>query len=353
MHHRAGRASRGSWSARGVALVVVASALGGPACGLGDKARLEDRITAAPARLEGEVVAGTMSVESRLASVPAGVSALGAGFGAPPTAGGEPPKFPAEGISLGLSRVGFVLDLAASRATLLTAADAATPAEPVVVFDDLVLFGRRGGIPLDDARPWVRLDLDQLDDTAGELDPLDGTGPTAIYALHPAVLADLVAGTLTGSIERRPVAADDPSLAPGTTRYGINVSVRKAIEDTRRGRYPEERREAIEELLQLLGVVGDLHPGEVWLDADGRIRRFRIEFAQEPQRKVKFRMIVGVDLPPAAAGGAPALAEAPGVDQVLGVDSVLRFTSTVVATGTADPEPEPAPAPAPAPEAAP
>jgi hypothetical protein len=118
------------------------------------------------------------------------------------------------------------------------------------------------------------------------------------------------------------------------------VSVRKALEDSRRSRYPEDRRESVEELLRLLGVVGDLHPGEVWLDADGRVRRFRIEFAQEPQRKVKFRMVVTVDLPPAAGGGgAPALVAAPAVDEVLGVDSVLRFTSTVVATGAADDEP--------------
>ena len=336
-----------------MALVAAAGVLLGPACGLGDKARLEDRITAAPGRLEGTVIAGTMSVESRLASVPAGVSALGVGFGAPPAAdGGDPPPFPAEGVSLGQSSVVFVLDLATSRATLLTAGDAAAqPPEPVVVFDDLVLYGRRGGIPLDDARPWVRLDLDRIEETAGELDPLDGAGPTAIYALNPALLTDLVAGALTGSIEPRELAADDPSLPPDTTRYGINVSVRKALEDTRRARYPEDRRDAIEQLLQLLGVVGDLHPGEVWLDADGRIRRFRIEFGQEPQRKVKFRMIVSVDLPPVAGGAVPALAEAPGVDQVLGVDSVLRFTSTVVATGTA--EPESAPEPAPEPEAAP
>lgn len=341
MHHRARHAPRRSWSAASVALVAAAGILLAPACSLGDKARLEERITAAPGRLEGALVAGTMSVESRLTDVPAGVSAFGPGIGgAGAGADGDPPEFPAEGVSLGLARVSFVLDLATSRATLLKTDEATPqPAEPAVVFDDLVLYGRRGGIPADDARPWVRLDLDELDESAGALDPLDGTGTTAIYALHPALLADLVAGTLTGSIEQREPAAEDASLAPGTTRYAVNVSVRKALEDRRRARYPERRRESIEELLRLLGVVGDLHPGEVWLDGEGRMRRFRIEFGQEPQRKVKFRMVVSVDLPPATPGEAPALVPAPGVDKVLGVDSVLRFTSTVVTTGTAEDEP--------------
>ena len=330
MHHRARRAPRRS----GSLAIAVAAVLLAPACGLGDKARLEDRITTAPARFEGEVVAGTMTVESRLTKVPEGVSVS---VGAAPVAGGAPgapttasaTDFPPEGVSFGVVSVAFVLDLATSRATLLNGQP--QPA-PEVVFDDLVLFGRRGGVPSDDARPWVRLDLDDVDDTAGELDPMDGAPLDAIYALHPAILTDLVAGTLTGSIKPRNDA--DDALGGGTTHYDVNVSVRKALRDTRRSRYPEHRRESVEELLRLLGVVGDLHPGEVWLDAEGRIRRFRIEFKQEPLRKVEFRMIVGLDLSAEAhPGGGSEAFRTPTVDEVLGVDSVLRFTSTVVAKG--------------------
>ena len=336
-------------------MVAIAALLLGPACGLGDKARLEDRITSAPARLEGSIVAGTLSVESRLVDVPAGVgvSAFGASFGG---ANGEPTTFPRGGVSFGLATAPFVLDLASSRATLLKPA-AADPqpasAAPAVIFDDLVLYGRRGGVPADDARPWVRLDLDDIDDTAGELDPIDGAAAAAIFALHPALVTDLVAGALTGSIERRKLDPDDASLAPDTTRYGINVSVRKALQETRRSRYPEDRRASVEELLRLLGVKGDLHPAEVWLDADGGLRRFRVELHQEPQRKVKFRLLVGVDLPPVADGETPEVLTAPGVDQVLGVDSVLRFTSTVAATGAAEDEPAEGSSPPPVAEPAP
>jgi hypothetical protein len=313
-------------------ILTVAALLLVPACGLGDKARLEDRITSAPARTEGRIVAGTMTVESRLTKLPAGVKALVGGISFGDTEGGPGTTvgFPPEGVPFGVTQVGFSLDLRHSRATL-SPTDSTTPQ---VVFDDLVLYGRRGGVPADDARPWVRLALDHVDDTAGELDPLDGAAVNAIYAIHPAVIADLAGGTLTGSIERR----DDEPLEPGTTHYDVNVSVRKALQDTRRSRYPEDRREAVEELLRLLGVVGDLHRGQVWLDRDGHLRRFRIELRQEPQRKVEFRLIVQLDLPPA---GSPPGADAfrtPSVDEVLGVDSVLRFTSTVVATGAKEEE---------------
>ncbi|HUP85978.1 MAG TPA: hypothetical protein VM143_09960 [Acidimicrobiales bacterium] len=331
--------------------IIAAGALGAPACGLGDKAQLERRITSAPARYDGTIVSGTIAVESRLLKVPAGVGALGAAGapGAPAGAGPSSPpataaRFPPEGVSLGTRGVGFILDLESSRAALVDAE--AQPTDPKVVFDDLVLYGRRGGVPADDARPWVRLDLDELDDAAGALDPLDGRAVDALYALPPALLTDLVAGALTGSIEKRTGGA----LEAGSTHYAVNVSIRKALRDTRRSRYPERRRESVEDLLRLLGVVGDLHRGEVWLDAKGRLRRFRIEFRQEPLRKVEFRMIVSVDVSPSATDDQPDRFRTPRVDQVLGVDSVLRFTSTVVATAEED---ETAPAGAPPPPAAP
>lgn len=332
MHDRAPQAPRRTGSATAVVLLSVAGALVAASCGLGDKAGLEQRITSAPARYEDTVVAGTITVESRLMELPAGVGAAGAlgAVGVPAPVGAAPssttPTLPPDGVPLGSLAVGFLLDIDGSRAALLEPGAPPTGSAPKVVFDDLVLYGRRGGVPADDARPWVRLALDDLDDVAGSLDPLDGGGSNAVYALHPALLADLVAGTLTGSIEPR------DALDAGLTRYDVNLSIRKALQDTRRARYPERRREAFEELLRLLGVAGDLHPGEVWLDEAGSIRRFRIEFLQQPRRKVEFRMVVDVDVAPAPSADAAAFG-APGADQVLGVDSVLRFTSTVVATG--------------------
>lgn len=331
MHDRAPHAPSRTLRVAAIACVAGVGGFFGPACGLGDKAELERRITSAPARLEGTVVSGTIAVESRLTKVPAGVNALAAA--APPGTPGTPATagvgtgFPPDGVSIGTRAVRFLLDAAGSRAALLDAAPDAPP-DPTVVFDDLVLYGRRGGVPADDARPWVRLDLGDLGESAGELDPLDGEGVNAVYALHPAVLTDLVGGTLTGSIERR----DDPALEAGLTSYDVNISIRKALRDTRRSRYPEARRNAVEELLRLLGVAGDLHPGEVTLDADGRIRRFRLVLRQEPQPKVEFRMIVSVEVEPEAPPDGAAFAP-PSSEQVLGVDSVLRFTSTVVATG--------------------
>lgn len=336
MRHRAGH---GIGTHRAATLGVIAATVLLAACGLGDKAALEERITAAPERFDATVVAGTMTVESRLAKVPAGsapgaagaVAALGGG------STGEAPKFPEEGISFGTVTVGFALDLGASRAVLTAAGAPAT--EPTVLLDDLDFYGRRGGVPADDARPWVRFDLDHLDDTAGELDPFD-RGLDAVWALHPAVVTDLVAGTLTGSIETAPPAADPAADAVNgvpTTHYEVNVSLDKAFSDIRRSRYPEDRREMVDDLLQLLGIDGDLHPADVWLDADGRVRRFRVELTQEPIRQVEFRLVVTLEFTEVGAG--PALAVTPpGPDLVLGVDSVVRFVRTVAATGDSDTE---------------
>lgn len=298
--------------------------LGSAACGLGDKAALEDRITDAPARLEGQIARGTITVETRFVSAPSGGGVGGVGgFGAPGVGGDAEPaggfEIPEGGIPLGAETRPFMLDLATSRATL----GAADGSGPSVIFDDLVSYGRRGGIPADDARPWVRLDLDDVGESAGELQLFSGQGADAINALHPAIVADLAAGTLTGSIE-----TIGPETIDGveTTHYAVNIAIDKALADVRRSRYPEDRRELVERLVELLGIDGDVHPAEIWLDADGDLRRFSVTLAQRPVTKVEFALVVTLDI--AEVGGAYDTVP-PTPQEVLSVDSVVRFITTV------------------------
>lgn len=293
------------------------------ACGIGDKAELEELITGAPERFGSENVRGVLRVESRLLEAPTGA---GIGGAAAP-AGGQRPELPEDGLPLQSAQRAFSVDVAASRASL-------TPeggSRPTVLIEDLVWFGRRAGVPDDDARPWARLDLADLAEDAGEIQPFSEQAAAAIAALHPAIVIDLAAGALTGSIER---LGAETVAGVETTRYGANFAIDKALGDVRRRRYPEDRRERVDELVELLGIDGEVHPGEVWLDADGRIRRLTLRLVQRPATRVELAMVVTLEV--TEIGGAY-LAEPPTPQQVLSVDSVVRFVTTVGAGAPAAP----------------
>lgn len=306
----------------GAGALLAGFALLAGACGLGDKAALEDLITGAPARLDDQVVRGTLTVESRFIDAPAGGGT--GGFGAPvvPT---DQFEIPEGGLPFGDDARQFVLDLGSNRSAL-SQGDAA----PSVIFDDVISFGRRGGVPEDDARPWVRLDLDDVGEGAGEVAVLTGEAAYSVVAIPPSLIVDLAAGALTGSIET--VGTEDLDGVE-TTHYEVNVSIEKALEDVRRSRYPEDRRELIERFIELLGVDGDVHAAHVWLDADGGLRRFSVALTQRPVIKVEFALLVTVDI--TEVGGTYDVTE-PTPEQVLSVDSVVRFITTVTGGQVAD-----------------
>lgn len=306
----------------GTVALLAGFALVAGACGLGDKAGLEDLITGAPARLDDQVVRGTLSVESRFIEAPVGGGTGGFGAPAAPT---DQFEIPEGGLPYGDDARQFVLDLGSNRSAL-SQGDAA----PSVIFDDVISFGRRGGVPADDARPWVRLDLADVGDGSGEVAVLTGEAASSVVAIPPSLIVDLAAGALTGSIET--VGTEDLDGVE-TTHYRVNVSIEKALEDVRRSRYPEDRRELIERFIELLGVDGDVHAAEVWLDTDGGLRRFSVALTQRPVIKVEFALVVTVDI--TEIGGTYDVAE-PTPEQVLSVDSVVRFITTVTGGQTAD-----------------
>lgn len=307
-----------------VASVALASvALASGACGLGERAELEDLITSAPARAEDGLVAGTITVEARFVDGPDPASGGAGGIVALP-AGAEDFQIPEGGFAFESDTVSFEMDLATSRAALTRAGASA----PYVYMDDLVFYGRRGGVPADDARPWIRLDLDDLEPDGGELDPF-GRTVEAIAALHPAIVTDLAAGSLTGSIKERGRSQINGIDA---THYEVNVSIDKAFGDKRRKRYPEDRRETLDELIEVLGVDGNIHKADVWIDDDGRLRRFSVSLVQRPATRIEFALVVTIDYDTYGGGYVQDL---PTPQQVLTVDTVLRFIGTVASTGEA------------------
>lgn len=296
-----------------------------PACGLGDKAGLADRITAGPGRAEASLVTGSISVESRIVDVPAGVGGGFSGAGLPVDGGlaggatARPADLPDGGVSLGRQTLGLAMDMRRSRAVLTRAG---LPGA-LVIANDIEFFGRRAAAAPDDSRPWVRMTLDRIDQGAGQIDPFEGA-TNAVAALNPSVILDMAAGALTGSIERR---GEERVGESATQRFDFNVSLDKAFGDVRRSRYSEDKRELMFDYLDLLGVDGRVHPASVWLDRDNRIRRFSIKLTQRPRTRFAFDLIVTLNLDRYAGSYA---AVRPKPDEVFGVDTLVGFVNTVL-----------------------
>ena len=300
-------------------LVAVALAVVASGCGLGERAALEDRITSAPSRADRSLVKGTITVESRFIEGPPPGTAIGV------PAGAEDFEMPEGGFAIGAETVDFEMELGSSRAAFFQSGRE----QPFVLMDDLVLFGRREGVPADDARPWVRLDLEDIDTGAGEVNPFGENAAHALVAVPPPLITDLVAGSLTGSIEER---GRDTVAGVDVTKYDVNVSIDKALGDKRHKRYPESRREKIDDLIELLGVDGNLQSAEVAIDDDGLLRRFSVTLTQHPATRVEFALVVTVEY---ESYGGTYSHDLPTPQEVLSVDTVVRFIGVVGADGGA------------------
>ncbi len=235
-------------------------------CGLGDRAARAERVIDSVDLLAADgPAAGTLAVSIRLLEAPVNIPVQAGTFDGPP--------------------IDMVVDVDAERAALGPAGD------PQQIFDGLVIFGRRLAAAEGDARPWMKLDLEGLADGDSKVN-FEQLAPEALRnALNPSFVVDLIAGALSGSVDK--VGPDDVGGTP-TTRYDGNFDIEKAVEDTRRTRYPEREREALYDELKLLGMSGRVFPGSVWLDAEGKPRRFQVGVRVSPRKG--FVLELGLDL---------------------------------------------------------
>ena len=109
-------------------------------------------------------------------------------------------------------------------------------------------------------------------------------------------------------------------------------SIDKALGDKRHKRYPESRREKIDDLIELLGVDGNLQSAEVAIDDDGLLRRFAVTLTQHPATRVEFALVVTVEY---ESYGGTYSHHLPTPEEVLSVDTVVRFIGVVGAGGGA------------------
>lgn len=290
--------------------IIVAVSLLAAACGLGDKQARADRIIdSVELAFERGSANGTLSLTAEVVSLPA-------------LAGGVPEPDPAVGggFEQPMIVVNVVMDLPGRRASN----SFGTSDTPFVVFDGLDIYGYRYNASERDARPWVFVEAEGLQEGSGALDSPDAFPVVGAFAVNPVVFVDLIAAPLTGSIEE---VGPESVAGVQTIRYDANFDLEKMLRDTREDEYPESTRETLETILDLIVVRGNTHPGSVWLDAEGLPRRFQVKLRQQPVTDVKFDLIVTLEL---TDFGSATVTAPPGPGALVKVGSLLQYLGVSV-----------------------
>ena len=196
--------------------------------------------------------------------------------------------------------------------------------QPLVLHDDLVVYGRRYDVAPNEARPWVRYDLGRLDESSARVNPMQDGPVLGIELVSPIALLELTSGALTGSIEE--VERTELNGVP-VVHYEANFDFEKVYIDTRRDAYSEERRDALLAVMDVAAISEEVHPGELWVDDEGRLRRFVVHLKRSRPRFVKLELVLSVDV--TNYGESPIDLTPPGVDELLDVDGALRMLRAV------------------------
>lgn len=300
------------WLAASAPLLALAVA----SCGLGARQEQADRVVDAVHRTVAEPRHGTVSatMRPRPIDVPAGFDIEDLALDIDPTR-----------LQLPVAEAAFALEDAAGTGRL-GALDGNGYAE--VLFDDIGIRLRRPDAAPEDARPWLALDYAVLTEGSGELDTVDPfLAYGALAVLDPRVLLDLAAGPLAGSIDVVDTSAE------GAVHYAGNFDIPKALEDERDDAYDDDRLEHTRLVLDLLRVNGDVHAGEVWVDADGRVERFVLRLHVRIERYVQFDL--EVDLRFDHVTPSPLVTAEPTTDEIVLVDSLVPLRR---AAGAAAPQ---------------
>lgn len=297
------------------ALVVPLLAFALASCSLGDKQAQADRIVAAVEdRLESGPVSGTisMALRPRAVDVPAGFDVENLAIDFDPTA-----------FTSFEAAAAFVIDDAARTSRI---APLATPF-PHVLFDAVGIRLLRTDAAPDDARPWLSVDYVDLDENSGSVEELGAdTAYGYLAVLDPAVVLDLVAGPLAGSVQATTTAAG--------VRYDVNVDIPKALEDERGEAYDDDRFEQTESVLDLLKISGDVHPASVMLDEAGRLASFTLSLRVRVQRFEQADLEIAVALGGTAVPAAP---PEPTPQELVLVDSLVPLRNSAARSAPEDP----------------
>lgn len=317
--------------------VLLAAGSGG-ACGVGDKQQRATVITSTRSKaVAAGTGAGTVTIEATpkrsttaVASRPAVAGAL-AGAAAVQQVS-VPVRF-----DFARARTDIVLavpakpdpepesatrDPAASPPTTLRA-DPAPPVDanaPTAMFQGDIAFVKRVNRRPAERRVWARLDFGRLpaDERAPDQSGLSAADRLYAFAntINPKYLLDLAEGTLAGSVE---LVGTEPVAGVPTRHYRANMSIDKATSELS---LSDEQSETRRHVFQLVGVGGDVHKAEYWVDDDGRLRRSRFSFEQRLIPRVHNIVTVTLEV---SQYGEPVEVVAPTKEETVRVDRYGRF----------------------------
>ena len=184
---------------------------------------------------------------------------------------------------------------------------------------DRVLYARRKTKTKADRRPWVRLELDRLDDISKpRLEALIAQQNAGVLAVvSPLLVTDLLRGVLTGSIKQR-------QWAGGVRHLTFNVSVDKA---NRELDLSEDARDDRERLLHALAITGDIFKATATLRPDGSLARLTLKLVERPDKQNHINLLVEVVTD--EAGAAPAL-NPPAREATIRVGSLAELRGSIL-----------------------
>lgn len=335
-------------------VALTAAALLASSCGLGEKSRQATVIHASRARaVEAKTASGTLRLELTLdpdvfATVttirPLPAAALTAimdipvGFdfasgrvqiGAPTSVlvGGSPEgEAGPQGLSAEVQEA--VAAEAQARTTTTPAPPPGSAAAARSVFQGDVIYVRRQGLRPKERRQWAKLDFSGLPDDEQRPDPEElmyGARYLLSVAntINPAYLLDLVLGALPGSVER---AGSELIDGVNTNKYEANISIERSTTELD---LDDEEVATRQLMFRLVRLTGDVHPGQFWLDDEGRVRRIRIELEQQATRTVQNDVVITLDVP---GYGKPIDAPLPGREEVVEIERYGRLVRVAAPT---------------------
>ena len=171
-------------------------------------------------------------------------------------------------------------DLDAGRAAYLAPGADGVPGT-VRIYAGTSVYARRVGQETT-SRPWVRLDLTDVDPDQIDNDDVAVADAVArisqIQAIeNPLFLLHLLRGTLSGSVVE---VGEEAVRGVPTTHYRLNIDREKAVEDD-----DEDVQDVYEALFKSMFATRTVFPGEVWIDERGLPLRYSLTLKSNVRRR--------------------------------------------------------------------
>lgn len=193
---------------------------------------------------------------------------------------------------------------------------------PAIIFDDSTLYVHDFDEPTAE-RPWIRLDLD-------EVEPEDVDEPIVGFnAVSPVAWSELLAGALSGSVERGKTATVN---GVELTHYTANVDREKMFTEFLDGMVDDRDLTELGEVFEVIGLRSLVTPAEVWLDGDGLPRKIIFEAEQRVDRHNVFSLTLTYEL---SDFGTPVQIDVPEEDRTIEVDTIQQLLAETGIEGLA------------------